>query len=104
MVRPHSVYFVFVFHPEPGRHSGKIWGGYGHQQVSLPNTGNRIDNDLVNEIFQMGLRLVSYSSYPDHRCFLPSPVLSEHVYHKPYTGYIQIFAIGILFFCVERSY
>ncbi|HQU76153.1 MAG TPA: flippase [Chitinophagales bacterium] len=58
--------------------------------------------DLVNEIFQMGLRLVfPIAVILTIGVFFLSPALSEHVYHKPYTGYIQIFAIGILFFVLS---
>lgn len=58
--------------------------------------------DLVNEIFQLGMRLVfPIAVVLTLGVYFLAPVLSEQVYHKDYTTYIQIFAIGIIFFVLS---
>lgn len=58
--------------------------------------------DLVNEIYQLGMRLVfPIAVVLTLGIFFLAPVLSERVYHKDYTTYIQIFAIGIIFFVLS---
>ncbi len=58
--------------------------------------------DLVNEIFQLGIKLViPLALFLSVGLFFTAPIISEHVYHKPYTLYIQVFAIGIFFFILS---
>ncbi len=58
--------------------------------------------DLVNEIFQLGIRLVlPIALVISIGVFLLAPLLSEHFYHKPYTAFIQIFSVGIFFFILS---
>ncbi|MBC8048008.1 MAG: flippase [Fimbriimonadaceae bacterium] len=58
--------------------------------------------DLVNEIFQIGIKLVlPIAAFLTVAVFFAAPYLSDNVYNKPYTPYIQIFAIGIFFFILS---
>ena len=58
--------------------------------------------DLVNEIFQIGIKLVlPIAAFLTVAVFFLAPYLSDHVYHKPYTTYLQIFAVGIFFFVLS---
>ncbi|MBK6731224.1 MAG: flippase [Bacteroidetes bacterium] len=58
--------------------------------------------DLVNEIFQIGIKMViPLALLLSVGLFFTAPLISEHVYHKPYTLYIQVFAIGIFFFILS---
>lgn len=58
--------------------------------------------DLINEIIQLGIKMVIPLAIAlSLGMFFFAPVLSEQVYHKPYTLYIQIFAVGIFFFIIS---
>lgn len=58
--------------------------------------------DLVNEIFQLGIKLVLPIAFVfSLGVFLLAPLLSDQVYHKPYTAFIQIFSVGIFFFILS---
>lgn len=58
--------------------------------------------EMVNEIFQLGIKLVlPLAVFLTVGLFFLAPVLSDQVYHKDYTIYIQIFAIGVFFFILS---
>ena len=59
--------------------------------------------DLINEIFQMGIRLVlPIALFLSLLLFFGAPTLTHYVYHdKPYVLPIQIFSFGIFFFILS---
>lgn len=58
--------------------------------------------DLVNEMFQISMRLVlPIAIFLCVAVFLLAPILSDYLYHKPYTVYIRLFSFGMLFFILS---